>query len=358
MSAAVTPPHDRDFALDLVRAIAIIEVIFAHTDLPPLLDQLRNFGVPLLLVISGMAFSLRHQSRPFSFPAHIVRRVRQLLLPTWLFLAFYFLLMSGLDAAGILPGSFGLPYILDSFLLQNSAPFVWVIRVNLLVSLIAGLLLFVDHRANGPLLVAIVLALLAANDLLWRAFITSPLARTDLAHHIESNAFYALSYGAMFLLGMRLARLPRWSVLALAALSGLVFVGIAGWYWSETGVFVPTQSFKYPPRAYYIAYALLVSLALLSFRNELAAMVPPGWPRALLGFIGANTLWIYLWHILALRIVERVVDLGWLPDHWSITWPTIVALSVAATWLQHQLWRRLAPAPPHPPLRSGGGGPA
>lgn len=353
-----TPPKDRDFALDFARAIAIIEVVLAHTDLPPLLDQLRNFGVPLLLVIAGMAFSLRYEARPFSFPIHVGRRLRQLLVPTWLFLAFYFALMFVLNAAAILPSNFRPQYILDSFLLQNSAPFVWVIRVNLLVSLIAGLLLFVDRRTSNLALVAVVLLLLVANDLLWRAFITSPLASTDMAYHIESNAFYALSYGAMFLLGMRLARLPRWSVLALAALAGSVFAGIAFWYWSETGVFVATQSFKYPPRAYYIAYALMVSLAFLALRNEFAALVPHGWPRALLGFIGANTLWIYLWHILALRIVDRVIDLGWFPNHWSAVWIATVALSVLATWLQQLRWRRLKPASAHPRLQSGGKGPA
>jgi peptidoglycan/LPS O-acetylase OafA/YrhL len=358
MPLTTTPSKDRDFALDLVRAIAIIEVVFAHANPPPVLDQLRNFGVPLLLVISGMAFSLRYQVRPFGFPAHVARRLRQLLVPTWLFLAIYFALMFMLNSTGILPSKIGPQYIIDSILLQNSAPFVWVIRVNLLVSLIAGLLLFVDRRANNLALVAVVLLMLVANDLLWRAFITSPLARTDIAYHIESNAFYALSYGAMFLLGMRLARLPRWSVLALAALAGSIFAGIAFWYWSETGVFVATNAFKYPPRAYYIAYALMLSLALLAFRHELAALVPPGWPRALLGFIGANTLWIYLWHILALRIVDRMVELGGLPDHWAAVWIATLALSALATWLQQLVWQRLKPAAAHPPLHTGGGGPA
>ena len=46
----------REDRIDFLRFIGLSMVIFAHVGPPKLLFQLRNFDVPLLVIISGMAF--------------------------------------------------------------------------------------------------------------------------------------------------------------------------------------------------------------------------------------------------------------------------------------------------------------
>ncbi|SFK21637.1 hypothetical protein SAMN04488079_106193 [Methylophaga sulfidovorans] len=46
----------RDHRIDLLRFIGLSMIIFAHVGPPSILFQLRNFDVPLMVLISGMSY--------------------------------------------------------------------------------------------------------------------------------------------------------------------------------------------------------------------------------------------------------------------------------------------------------------
>lgn len=50
--------QDRDESLDILRSIAFIGLIIAHVNPPVFLMQLRNFDVPMMVFISGVAFAM------------------------------------------------------------------------------------------------------------------------------------------------------------------------------------------------------------------------------------------------------------------------------------------------------------
>ena len=47
----------RDCSLDILRAIAIVGIFIAHTTHNNLLLQIRDFDVPLMVFISGIAYN-------------------------------------------------------------------------------------------------------------------------------------------------------------------------------------------------------------------------------------------------------------------------------------------------------------
>lgn len=332
-SGAMGEARQRDFALDLLRALAIIEVVLAHTSLPPLLAQLRSFGMPLLLVLSGMSFATASRGREVRLWPHLSRRFRRLVLPSWGFLTFYMGLRLLLAPTGLLDAPNSMLDVAAAYLFLTG--YLWVVRVNLLVALFAPLLLRLERWAKSDwLLLGCVMALLVVNEVLLTLYPVGEEWSGFTSGAMLSSAYFTLSYGAMFLLGMRVPAMSGPMLLLLSAASfglyGLMalnnFVLYAQYY--------QTELWKTPPQLYYIGYALGVTLLILRFREGLAAAVGLGWLRSTLSFIGQNTLWVYLWHILALDVIRRLTDAGLVAGHFLVQWPLILFLAVGATALQ------------------------
>lgn len=325
--------RQRDFALDLLRALAITEVVLAHTSLPPLLAQLRSFGMPLLLVVSGMSFATASRGREVRLGPHLRRRFRRLVLPSWGFLSFYMGLRWLLAPTGLLDAPGSLRDIAAAYLFLSG--YLWVVRVNLLVALFAPLLLRLERWAESDwLLLGCVMALLVVNEGLLTLYPVGEEWSGFTGGALLSSAYFTLSYGAMFLLGMRVPAMSGPRLLGLSA----AFFGLYGLTALNNLVlyahYYQTELWKTPPQLYYIGYALGVTLLIIRFRGGLAAAIGMGWPRRVLGFVGQNTLWVYLWHILALDVIRRLAEEGLLPGHFLVQWPLILGLAVGATALQ------------------------
>ena len=68
----------------------------------------------------------------------------------------------------------------------------------------------------------------------------------------------------------------------------------------DTGSFVSTQLYKYPPTIYYLSYAFFaINAVFLAVKdiNLNNALV-----RLIIVWLSSNSLWIYLWHIFAFYI--------------------------------------------------------
>lgn len=130
----------RDTRIDILRFIGLAMIIFAHVDPPALLFQLRNFDVPLMVLVSGMSFFLSYTPH-VSYSDYVWQRVRRLVFPVWVFLTLYFLAQYVLmpDAPDL---NFGT--VFGSYALMNGIGYVWVIRVFLLIALLSPFL----YRVN------------------------------------------------------------------------------------------------------------------------------------------------------------------------------------------------------------------
>ncbi len=91
--------NTRDASLDYLKCIALLGLVIAHVSTNEFLLQFRCFDVNLLVIISAMlgcrGFARSGtENRPISIGRYYVKRFCRLVLPTWIFVTFYFLLNS------------------------------------------------------------------------------------------------------------------------------------------------------------------------------------------------------------------------------------------------------------------------
>lgn len=128
---------DRIIFIDYLKIIGLFCIILAHVCTNQYILQIRNFDVPLMVVISGFLAidsykrSIENNQSIFNY---YWKRISWLLIPTWMFLSLYFLLVFLLVfiTKGNYPYSFST--ILRSFLLLDGIGYVWIIRVPDLLS--------------------------------------------------------------------------------------------------------------------------------------------------------------------------------------------------------------------------------
>lgn len=124
----------RDPAVDLLRFIGISMIFLAHIGPPAALFQLRSFDVPLMIFVSGLSYSGR---QVVGYASFVRKRLGRLLIPLYLFLTVYFLVMWLLSECGVVEW-FAARKVVGTYLLRlkPSINYVWIFRVFLIVMLL------------------------------------------------------------------------------------------------------------------------------------------------------------------------------------------------------------------------------
>ena len=90
--------------------------------------------------------------------------------------------------------------------------------------------------------------------------------------------------------------------------------------------FAPNEV-KYPPGLLYILWGLyVVALSYFILRKVKIRKLPK-----VIEFISANSLWIYFWHALFLKLEESYC---WI-DNWALNWTLTVVFSLGMCYLQN-----------------------
>lgn len=80
----------RELSIDLLRTIGLLCIVLAHVSPPKIVQQIRSFDVPFMVLISGILFRLsNNNNNNFSFK-YIYKRFIRLVLPVWVFLLLFF----------------------------------------------------------------------------------------------------------------------------------------------------------------------------------------------------------------------------------------------------------------------------
>jgi fucose 4-O-acetylase-like acetyltransferase len=312
----------RDDRIDILRFIGLSMIILAHVDPPGLLFQLRNFDVPLMILISAMSFGLSYKTNePYS--SYVWKRIKRLVFPVWVFLSVYFLIIYIFN-----PGSDELDFttILTSYALLEGIGYVWIIRVFLLVALISPLL-FTWHQhtpRNSQYFMILALSFLAYELL---RYFSLPYIQSGAGELASSVALYLVPYGIIFAIGLRMIQLNKNQLYAIAFSSLAIFIVAGLWLWFLNNEFIPTQSLKYPPSIYYFSYAVFISSLLWIHSGFIDQSIETLKLKPLVLFIARNSIWVYLWHIPLIKTIQTHFFLKFL-----------IAFSVAVTLTYVQIW--------------------
>ena len=290
----------RDSTIDILRTIGLLGIILAHVSPPLLIKSVRSFDVPLMVIVSGFAYS-SSSSSTLNFFNYYKKRLLRLIIPVWSFLIIFFLFFYTVD---LLTGndSVTISKILRSFMLLNKGGigYVWIIRVFVTVAILAPLLKKIELKTEKNrwyyLFIAVVFycySYLAEISYSSYNYATSNIISITYNEYI----MYAVPYSLFFLLGIIVKKITnKYTLCTISTI--LFFILMVSLSFSNL-TFYEVNSFKYPPRYIWLIYGITVSLSLyvvislLHFPDKFMSMII---------FVSSSSMWIYLWHIFILQM--------------------------------------------------------
>lgn len=336
--------NTRDLRFDILRVIGLSCIIFAHTlnSSHVILYQLRNFDVPLMVIVSGAVFGITSLNTNINYKFYLRKRILRLLMPTWLFLSFFFMLFYILSFISGYKYPFSPERIIYSYALTNAGGigYVWIFRVFLIIAVIAPFILKLHHKVKKDIFYFGILFLFYAGyeSIYWH-FKSTEYHLMDI--FFDYLVFYLIPYGCLFGLGLRLRKMSKNSVLMMMLICFALFVSFLFQYSHSN--FTPTEDYKYPPTVYYISYAVFVSLLLyLIFDDNLLKILGSNvtFSNVIL-FVSSSSMTIYLWHILFLYMWNYSFKFRPVWTNTTILSLFIVGgLSILTTYVQSNLMKR------------------
>lgn len=320
MSAPRVVQGPRRPDLDLLRSVALVCIVLAHVEPPARVLELRDFDVVLMMMVSGGASSI--SSHSVRSTSTLLRRLRRLVCPTYLFFSVFY------TVEWLLGTPPSLRVILDTALLTNSVGYVWIIRVFVLMAifgpLVAGLGIL-----SSPRRVLLGSAFLLVLNELMIIGVQRAGGNTRWGSVVMSVVPYTVGYLLPHLLGTVLVSARTRVRVATSALAGALWMLIESFSALDSGELISVQSQKYPPRAVYLVYGVFVGSALWALAPQLWRFASKSrFLTGLVSFIGQNSMWIYLWHICLVPWWARALPGG---DEWPLRWLAVV---VSATFIQ------------------------
>lgn len=286
---------ERDYKIDILRFIAIVCIILAHTSPPGIIFVLRNFDVTLMVMIMGTSYYLSSNGKNINYLNYVRKRFNRLIIPTWIFLTIFFTIFYIISLITNSEFEFGFKSILGSYSLLGGIGYVWIMMVFFLVAILNPIILCMSNKVKsntryflGLLLMYIVYLLLVS--------INSKL--NGLIKVIFQNIIvYSIGWGLIAAIGIRLKRLNKKELFIYAGIFLLIFVFFMFKYNFES-----TQNYKYPPTMYYISYGIFMSFVLLIILD--IKYIYNLFNNNFVKYISTNSLWLYLWHIIPIYILD------------------------------------------------------
>lgn len=139
-----------------------------------------------------------------------------------------------------------------------------------------------------------------------------------------------LAYSLFFCLGLRMRKRDAYPCWQITGVFTMIMIGALALYYYQHGLPIRlSPTYKYPPHSYYILYGFFACSLLWSARKYFIPIF--GYKPFL--FIGQNTIWIYLYHILLLHIP--------LHSNWMLRYMLVYGGALLIFSLQYTLYRNL-----------------
>lgn len=289
--------YKRDTSIDFLRAVGLLMIILAHVTAPKIIHQLRNFDVVLMVLIIGYVYMM-NTKKGISYSSYIIKRFKRLIIPTWSFLIFYFILFS------MLPQWLNIRYetrdYIYSFLLLSGQPdlpgigFVWIMRIYFSIAFVLPISASLLNKYGMSRFCLGLSFLWGVYELL----IILSVRTSFLGSYFEWYVIYSIGYGIISSIGFIIYRISKRNLIALSITFFCIFCALMPLYGFE-----PTQKAKYPPSIYYVSYALFVCFCGFYFAKKYENTKVIN--NRFISFLSNNSLWIYLWHIIPVNIINN-----------------------------------------------------
>ena len=306
--------------IDFLKFIGISCIILAHVQPPGWLMMIRNFDVPLMVIISSFLAKRSYDkvvaaNNPTS--TWLISRFTRLAFPTWIFLTLYFALYFVLSGKLASPWFYLASYALTTY----GIAYVWVIPVYIYCAFFTPLFNKIGYSTKTVFSVILIYVLYEI------AF----FFRCGVDHKIILTTFYyAIPYGVVAFTGYNYSKMTTKHkyIILLISFASLVTSGL--YYWIVYGSPQPVQIVKYPPRIYFLSFGILCSFALLLFCEKHFFRI---YEHPIIKYISMHSMWIYLWHILALTAYEVLSP----SSAWFIKYVAVYTFAILTTLIINKI---------------------
>ena len=311
--------RERKAYIDFLKVIGLSGIILAHVDSPDVIMMARSFDVPFMVFLSAILaadglppskLTLRDSCK------YILKRVKRLVIPTWIFLTFFFLVKAICGEVN------KLSYYIYSFLLTRyGIGYVWIVLIYVYCALLTPAIHHLGHGKKVWIGIACVYF-----------FYELCYARSWGCYNkfIMSTFYYLVPYGIITAIGFHYQKMSKAVKLLLCILSDLIFALLGYYYYRQAGSFQLVHIAKYPPRLYYLSYALFASVGLLLMceKRKVSFFFSP-----LILFFSKHSFWVYLWHIFYLWIFDTILS----SISWWLSFLIVVLFSGMTVYLQQKI---------------------
>lgn len=301
--------------IDFLKFIGLTGIIIAHIGSPDWLSMLRSFDVPLMVILSSFlgekSFRKYQRTNPHPLRAYYLSRIQRLVVPTWCFLLFYFLLVYFFVGE-----HFDLRYYVASFCLTRyGIAFVWIILIYLYSAFLIPVFCRMAPSVKNA---AILCAIYFVYEMMWHFRVGAD------SRLFETTFYYVIPYGAVTALGCGYGRMTEKTRRIVAVTAFGVFAAMGLLYWGICGTAQPVRIAKYPPRLYYLGYGIGCSFALMLLCEKQQFKI---YECSVVKYVSSHSMWIYLWHILALQVYTEFA----LPEVWYLKLIVVYCASILMT---------------------------
>lgn len=299
--------------IDFLKFIGLTGIIIAHVNCPNWLLMLRNFDVPLMVIISAY-LGARSINKYDNNLKYYISRIKRLIIPTYIFLILFFI-YKFIISNELMESK----YYIDSFLLTRyGIGFVWIILIYLYSSLLLPLFKKIGYNYK-TIIVLLIIYLLYELCCHYEVGMSNKI--------IETTFYYIIPYGILTYIGFNLDNIKNSKKILLIILNIIIFISLGLYLYNTCGSFQNVQVAKYPARLYYLSYGLLCSLLLFIVCSKF------NFKNKIITFISKHSLWIYLWHIFYLDLYDYLK----LYNKWYIKFIIVYLISIITIYLINKL---------------------
>ncbi|MDN4634052.1 acyltransferase family protein [Priestia megaterium] len=285
---------ERDKRVDILRFIAIMGIIIAHSSPNGFILQLRNFDVTLMVLLLGTSFYLTSSDKKIKYLPYVKKRFERLVVPTWVFLTILFGLFYVISVVDHVHYYYSIGQIISSYMLISGIGYVWIMKVFFIIALVSPFILLLSKKIedNKTYFLVIVIGFFIYAGLLHIYDSLNGAPKKIFEHFILQG----LGYTLVAAIGIRIKQLTKSEVSFLCALF-LVTSALLMVYHN----YAPTQTYKYPPGLYYLSYGLFMSFLLYRLLDLEA--IKGIFDNKFVYYISQNSLWLYFWHIIPVQLI-------------------------------------------------------
>jgi fucose 4-O-acetylase-like acetyltransferase len=326
----------RNVTIDILRVLGILLIVLAHINAstgvnapPPLLFNFRTFDVPMMVFISALSF---YSNKPINtwrdYFKYVQKRFVRLVIPTFIFLTFYFLFEWALSS-WVPTEDLNLKTMFLSYSMISGIGYVWIIRIFLCEALLAP---FLRHGAF------LIKEKLWLQILIISASLLIEFGMCYFCNHYLSGKLLTLigvifvpifGYAIIYFFGLLFKQSKTIWQIILIVFCGTALIGVC---FVEDIYSIAT--YKYPPDLIYILYGTTISATLyfilnLIFNNSKNLKI--------LTWLSSNSMDVYYSHIIVLYFYNNslISSYSWWADYLIVVSISILAVVAKKAFDNH-----------------------